>query len=72
MAQVKKRPWEGCQWFGLGYKWRRIRDRRDVGTRGEQKEKTTERDMGRERNLGPRPKLLFAITVARNNSLQAV
>lgn len=32
MAQVKKRPWERCQWFGLGYKWRRIRstDRRDV------------------------------------------
>lgn len=53
MAQVKKRPWEGCQWFGLGYKWRRIRDRRDVGTRGEQKEKTTERDMGREK-LGVR------------------
>lgn len=45
MAQVKKRPWERCQWFGLGYKWRRIRstDRRDVGTRETEGEDDRER-----------------------------
>lgn len=65
--KVKKRSWERCQWFGLGNKWRRIRatDRRDVGTRGEQKKKTTERYMRREK-LGVRSRAQTS-TVVRDN-----